>query len=76
MKLSALEQVNRLVQARVTAVAALDAAESGKVQIWLGGQLQNDAMHATAIVAIAAELRGRIASLDRDLASLGVNPSS
>jgi hypothetical protein len=80
--LTLLPMVNRIAEARKALVHQLQVVESGeptdalmvkpRLAITIDGARMDDAMLAVARPAIVCELRGRIASLDRDLEAMGV----
>jgi hypothetical protein len=72
MKLSMLGIVNRTADALRRVEEDIAGVELGMVFVTVGGRQQDDAMTAAAKGAILAELRGRKASLERDLDSYGV----
>lgn len=72
MKLSILPIVDRTVMARRKAQSDLALVETDKFVVMIDGHPQDDALKSAAKSAIVAELTGRIASLERDLDSYGV----
>jgi hypothetical protein len=75
LNITMLPMVNRINRARDEQVALLNAVEQGgedKLIVSIDGVRQDAAMAAVARPAVIAELRGRLASLDRDLEAMGV----
>ncbi|WP_338445940.1 hypothetical protein V5F89_12395 [Pelagerythrobacter marensis] len=72
MKLSMLPIVRRTAEALGRIDADIGIVESDLFDITFAGRYQDDALKAAAKAAILAELRGRKASLERDLQNYGV----
>lgn len=64
--------VQRTVEARGRIENLIAAVEIGQLNVSIGVHLQGDAMSAVVKPVVLAELRGRLASLDRDLEAYGV----
>lgn len=73
MKLAMLSIVQRTAEARSQVELDIRVVEGDMFDITFAGRYQDDAMKAAAKAAILSELRGRKASLERDLDSYGVD---
>ena len=73
MKRSMRPIVKRTAEALVQVELDIEVVENSLFDITFAGRYQDDAMKAAAKGAILSELRGRKASLERDLESYGVD---
>lgn len=64
--------VQRTIRERERLLDLLAEVEIGRVHVSIGTQLQDEAMSALVKPVVLAELKGRIASFERDLESYGV----
>lgn len=72
MKLSQLPTVHHVQKARERIIEDLAALELGLFNLTVRGTAQDDALAARVRPVIEAELKARLASLDRDLVANGV----
>ncbi|MEO7335776.1 MAG: hypothetical protein ABIV63_04260 [Caldimonas sp.] len=73
MKLSLLPLVELADVVRQVVLAELAALDADNFVVTINGSRQDDALRAVAKPVLERELRGRLASLDRDLQAYGVD---
>lgn len=72
MKLSMFPIVKRTIATRQQLEQLIAEVEIGRLQVSIAAQVQDEAMNALVKPAVLMELKGRLASLDRDLEAYGV----
>lgn len=72
MKLSMFPIVKRTIATRGQLEQLIAEVEIGRLQVSIAAQAQDEAMIALVKPVVLMELKGRLASLDRDLEAYGV----
>lgn len=72
MKLSMFPIVKRTIATRDQLEQLIAEVEIGRLQVSIAAQVQDEAMIALVKPVVLMELKGRLASLDRDLEAYGV----
>lgn len=72
MKLSMFPIVKRTIATRDQLEQLIAEVEIGRLQVSIAAQVQDEAMIALVKPVVLRELKGRLASLDRDLEAYGV----
>lgn len=72
MKLSMFPIVKRTIATRDQLEQLIAEVEIGRLQVSIAAQVQDEAMIALIKPVVLMELKGRLASLDRDLEAYGV----